>query len=230
MDPTGPWRAELFSALAPGDRGWADAFRLDIVNPHYGPYSRGEGLPADWYPPVPSFFLTLRAGLEWRLRVVYAPLGEPRGSWMEEVGPGIEAALTGHGLGAKKSWGYGLFQILERTVFQPGAGPAEGVSTGPELDLGGRPVAPRPSPGQPGRPGPIAEELLGLIETLKSHEFRSYRSRIERDLPGREPRDRARIVERIESRLRELGWRDRDRRGFMEGLLPGPGGEADPAP
>jgi CRISPR type III-B/RAMP module RAMP protein Cmr6 len=190
-------------------KGWADAFRLDVVNPHYGPYYQGKDVPADWHSPVPSFFLTLRADLEWLLRLVYAPLGEPRPAWRTEIEPPLRAALTSQGFGAKKSWGYGIFHVREGATGLP---PSVVI---PESEAGiqaGAPASPRRSP--------LGDALRQFILTLRPSEVKSQLSRIQRDLACCEPEERVGLADLLKSRLAELGLKPKEIGDLMRRVLP----------
>jgi CRISPR type III-B/RAMP module RAMP protein Cmr6 len=197
---------------APGGKGSRSPFRLDVVNPHYGPYYQGKDVPADWHSPVPSYFLTLRADLEWRLRVIYAPLrGEAHLSWVEEISPGLELALTEAGLGAKKAWGYGLFAIDARNgaglASQTGTGVREGVTVQTET----RPVAtPQKSA--------AARALADMLPGLRANTVKPSLSAIEQHLRGATAEERVQLLAQIEQRLVELRLSRRDVNDTMKRL------------
>ncbi len=224
---------DMFPSL-PAQRGWADALRLDLVNPHYGPYYQGNGVPADWHSPEPSNFLTLRDGLEWRLFLVYRPRRSPRAGWKEEIGPPLREALTAGGLGAKKSWGYGVFEIVDDTPAawraapvsapvearrdQPIAGPAAPGGTPPSV--GAPPAGPMVA-----RVSPAAASLQIFIERLRPQDAKSQLDRIRADLARCTAVERARLLEMLEARLRQAKWRAKDIREFMARFESGHGGE-----
>lgn len=205
--------ALVFLDLFPDVSSWEDVFRLDIVNPHYGPYYQRKDVPADWHSPVPSYFLTLRADLEWRLRVLYLPAdpSDGRAGWASEICQGLAAALTREGLGAKKSWGYGLFGI-------------EGVDPdqAPWSDLAG----PRSNGEVPGIQveGPAgglrlsrhADTLRQLISTLKASEVGGRMPAIAGDLERCTTDERPSLVGRLHARLKELGLREREIRQWVK--------------
>jgi CRISPR type III-B/RAMP module RAMP protein Cmr6 len=184
-----------------GDKGWAGAFRVDVVNPHYAPYYQGAAVPADWHAPMLNYFITLREGLEWRLHVVYAPPpGERRAAWQEEVLSGITAALTLRGLGAKKSWSYGLFEVIE-DMASPGPGRPQRIQ-------------------QARRASPAAGSLRQLVAGLKQREVRSQFDRIRRDLALCTLEEQAEIRGLIEARLGVLGLKAREVREVIGRLFP----------
>ncbi len=105
-----------------GDVVFFDAFptslpklKVDIMNPHYGPYYKDGVAPADYHSPVPVFFLTVKdTGFDFFFGLredkiinqgVFA--GKKQSEVMKDA---ITAALTSHGLGAKTALGYGFFQ------------------------------------------------------------------------------------------------------------------------
>jgi len=86
---------------------------LDILNPHYGPYYQDpeHNPPADYYSPVPIFFLTVAAGQLFRFCL--APRPGARIVREKDVEQGLEllqAALETLGAGGKTAVGYGTFE------------------------------------------------------------------------------------------------------------------------
>lgn len=207
---------DLFPAPHSLDKqGWSGALRADIVNPHYVPYYQGEAVPADWHQPKPSFFLTLRADLDWRLRVVYAPrpaapgeTGAPRlHSWKQEIRPGLEAALTEQALGAKKTWGYGLFKIVD-----PDSCGASG---------GGEPSsaqAARASASAARGPSAAALALGERIRSLRDRDIKPQIDALRRDLQRCGEGERGPLLDAIEARLKQFGWRQREANDVMTRL------------
>jgi hypothetical protein len=158
---------------------------------------------------VPSYFLTLRDGLEWRLRVVYAPSKRARPLWREEVLPGLHAALTFEGLGAKKSWGYGVFELLD-DGYSAGRAPdpaAEAMAAQQETPAVATPRARTASP--------AAEGLRLFIAGLRHRDAKSQIDRIHRDLARCQPEERGQIAHLLEAKLRELGLREREVRDVL---------------
>ena len=173
----------VFFDLWPDVEEWSNVFRLDLVNPHYGPYyakrdnkDNARDVPADWHSPIPSYFLTLRADLSWRLRILYsgATPSDRRASWADDIAPGLTRALSVEGLGAKRSWGYGLFAIEGALpssrpwsdVIRKAPGPVQiptGSARAPRLEPK---TAPSPS-GPRARPGLPAGAPSGPSQPLK---------------------------------------------------------------
>jgi len=85
-------------------------FRVDVINPHYGPYyeSKGGQPPADWYNPVPVPYLTVNTGVEYRF--VLASKDE---ELLKKAVEWLKFALENIGVGAKGSQGYGVFKDVE---------------------------------------------------------------------------------------------------------------------
>lgn len=88
----------------------APELKLDIMNPHYPRYYRGEGPPSDDQNPVPVNFLTVAPGSEFVFAVGW------RGRWDDEARKRRQQAedwlrqgLLKLGAGAKTSAGYGYF-------------------------------------------------------------------------------------------------------------------------
>ncbi|MBI2528930.1 MAG: type III-B CRISPR module RAMP protein Cmr6 [Candidatus Rokubacteria bacterium] len=195
----------------PPAAGKKPLFRLDVVNPHYANYYGGQkgDVPADWYSPVPTYFLTLRDDLAWTLRVIYAPVRpqDARPDWLGEVGPGIERALTEGGLGAKKTWGYGLFALRREEEIQ-----GEAVGAGPDraAALQSRPPATPPvaTPAQEKTTSARAAE--DVIRTLRANDVRSRLSAIEQYVRGASPEERPVLLDLLDRRLHELGLKNRE--------------------
>ncbi len=90
---------------------WSEAengklFRLDVMNPHYQPYyeNPNQNPPADWYNPVPVFYLTVNTRVKYRF--VLASEDESALSLAKKW---LEFALAHIGIGAKGNQGYGVF-------------------------------------------------------------------------------------------------------------------------
>jgi CRISPR-associated protein Cmr6 len=79
---------------------------LDIINPHYGEYYRGEKPPADYLNPVPVTFLAVAAEQKFSFAVYsrYKDLAEKAKEWL--IG-----GLTELGAGGKTNVGYGYFKV-----------------------------------------------------------------------------------------------------------------------
>lgn len=189
-------------------------YRLDIVNPHYMPYYEGRDVPADWHSPVPSNFLTLRDGLSWTLRVVYAPLNrdEARQAWLDDVRPGIERALTAGGFGAKKTWGYGLFAVQpgEQRAGPTGGTQAEAQRTAPGAAAGaGSAPAPPPKRTAP-QSSADARAAENEIQTLSPNSVKGRLGAIEQYVAGARPEEQPALLDLLERRLREFGLKHRE--------------------
>ncbi len=93
---------------------WPDGklFRLDVMNPHYGPYyeNPSKNPPADWYNPVPIFYLTVNTNVKYRFM-----LASENENLLKKALDWLKFALTNIGIGAKGNQGYGIFKIeIER--------------------------------------------------------------------------------------------------------------------
>lgn len=81
---------------------------VDIMNPHYAPYYEGKSKhPADYFSPVPIFFLTVVAGVSFKFA-----LAPRHGYGKTEVDAGfslLKEALENIGAGGKTAVGYGYF-------------------------------------------------------------------------------------------------------------------------
>ena len=88
---------------------WPDGklFRLDVMNPHYGPYyeNPSKNPPADWYNPIPVFYLTVNVGVKYRFI-----LASENENILRKALDWLKFALTNIGIGAKGNQGYGVFE------------------------------------------------------------------------------------------------------------------------
>jgi CRISPR-associated protein Cmr6 len=80
---------------------------IDILNPHYGEYYKDpeKNPPADYYSPIPVYFLTVAAGTEFVFRFICK---ESESS--EKIAKYLLEAADTLGFGAKTSVGYGQFK------------------------------------------------------------------------------------------------------------------------
>jgi len=85
-------------------------FRVDIMNPHYGPYYESEGKepPADWYNPVPVPYLTVNTDVKYLF--VLASKKE-NSDLLNTAVEWLKFALKNIGVGAKGNQGYGVFEV-----------------------------------------------------------------------------------------------------------------------
>ena len=84
-------------------------FRVDIMNPHYGPYYRNpskENPPADWYEPKPISYLTVNTDVKYRFVLASKDSG-----LLETASKWLKFALENIGVGAKGNQGYGVFEV-----------------------------------------------------------------------------------------------------------------------
>jgi len=211
--------ALVFLDMWPEVEDWQDAFRLDVVNPHYGPYysDKQADVPADWHSPVPSYFLTLRADLRWRLRVLYAPADprKQRRSWGEDVAAGVTRALTREGFGGKKAWGYGLFVIEGAEPFeQPWCGLVQGASSGPE-EGNGEPAVPPATPAAtaPGR-SPRADAAERRIRGMRVRDVGSLPAIIA-EIKTCPEAEQASLFELLRRRVEELVPKGKGREALL---------------
>lgn len=128
-------RAVFFDAI-PASK---PALKLDVMNPHYPRYYRGEEFPTDWQSPVPVYFLTVAAGREFRFAVGWRGPMDEEGERLQSLAvEWLKAGLQELGAGAKTSAGYGYF-----TVPKPQAEPAP-ARKAPMAMAQPEPAAPEP--------------------------------------------------------------------------------------
>lgn len=86
---------------------------LDIMNPHYDEYYRGEKPPADYLNPVPITFLAVAAGQQFSFAVYSRDkdLAQKAKAWL--IG-----GLTELGAGGKTNVGYGYFKDVQFTALE----------------------------------------------------------------------------------------------------------------
>ncbi len=106
---------------------------IDIMNPHYGKYYKGESDdgPIETEEPVPIKFLAVEKGSVFKFRGFF--LSKEAESYRDQLNEAFVTALTELGLGAKTAVGYGRFEIL-------------GNDGGPEGKKGGKETTAPTSP------------------------------------------------------------------------------------
>jgi CRISPR-associated protein Cmr6 len=77
----------------------------DILNPHYSPYYTGGRPPADYWSPVPVYFLTVRPGTRFHFRLACRD-----SNLLSTVAGWLREALHRFGIGAKTGAGYGVLR------------------------------------------------------------------------------------------------------------------------
>jgi len=102
-------RVIIFDAL-PKER---PKIELDIMNPHYLPYYEdNKKPPADYYSPVPIFFLAVASGVEFNFYLAPRP-GVGSDDDLKNASELLCKALENIGAGAKTAVGYGQFSSKE---------------------------------------------------------------------------------------------------------------------
>jgi len=83
--------------------------KIDVMNPHYPEYySKGQA-PTDWQNPIPIKFLTVE---NTKFQFYLAVRGENSNKILEKTKELCLEALKEHGIGAKTSLGYGIFEEI----------------------------------------------------------------------------------------------------------------------
>jgi CRISPR-associated protein Cmr6 len=109
---------------------------LDVMNPHFPKYYRGDQPPADWQSPVPVYFLTVAAGTVFRFGVGWRGASDEAGQRLRQLAQmWLTEGLMNLGAGAKTSAGYGYFALPSQTKPSQSspAGQAQAKSTAAEL-------------------------------------------------------------------------------------------------
>lgn len=98
------------------------AIKQDIMNPHFGPYYKGEAPPRETDSPIPVMFMAVKEGVEFKFRVFALPLAEGASvsrEFSDDDRKAIVAmftrACTQLGFGAKTSIGYGRMSDVRDT-------------------------------------------------------------------------------------------------------------------
>lgn len=81
-------------------------FDVDIMNPHFPNYYKGEDPPTDWQNPTPITFLTIPKGVTFRFFFKNSSLYEK--SFENSLKQDLQDALEYIGIGGKTSIGYGI--------------------------------------------------------------------------------------------------------------------------
>ena len=109
---------------------------IDIMNPHYGKYYKGESNdgPVETEEPVPIKFPAVEKGSVFKFRGFF--LSKEAESYWEQLNEAFVTALTELGLGAKTAVGYGRFEILGNDgETEVKKGETEMTAPTPPLDL-----------------------------------------------------------------------------------------------
>lgn len=93
---------------------WDDPeLELDVMNPHYPNYYRGEEPPAAWQDPRPVYFLALKPGLRFAFAVGWRGSLDKEGFSRRRLAvEWLQKGLQELGAGAKTSAGYGYFTAV----------------------------------------------------------------------------------------------------------------------
>lgn len=84
----------------------APQIKLDVINPHYGEYYRGEKPPADYLSPVPVYFLTVE---QTPFLFALAARDRSANDHLSTAAKWLKEALAEMGAGGKTTAGYGYF-------------------------------------------------------------------------------------------------------------------------
>jgi CRISPR/Cas system CMR subunit Cmr6 (Cas7 group RAMP superfamily) len=191
--------------------GWL--VQPDIMTPHAPAwYGKDPGArPDDGDNPIPIPFLSVAAGSSFEVALV----AQPGASALTDLGAVTEDLRRGldeRGFGAKTAAGYGVFAV---DVVGPERPPEEAQqevhAEHPRQEgeaLAGQDV---PVP----RMSAAARALTDRLRTLRSREVRPELSRIQRDFASCGADEQGEVADRLEARLRELGWGERDIRDVM---------------
>ena len=109
---------------------------IDIMNPHYGKYYKGESNdgPVETEEPVPIKFLAVEKGTVFKFRGFF--LSKEAESYWEQLNEAFVTALTELGIGAKTAVGYGRFEVLGNDGgLDVKKGKKETTASTPPLDL-----------------------------------------------------------------------------------------------
>jgi len=104
--PATAGRAVFFDAIP----AQLPTLELDVMNPHFPEYYKGNAPPTDWQSPVPVYFLTVAAGTEFRFGVGWRGALDKAGQRLHQLAQEwLTEGLINLGAGAKTSAGYGYF-------------------------------------------------------------------------------------------------------------------------
>ena len=96
---------------------------IDIMNPHYGKYYKGESNdgPVETEEPIPIKFLAVEKGAVFKFRGFF--LSKHAESYWDQLNEAFVTALAELGLGAKTAVGYGRFEIEEGELVKSDGNP-----------------------------------------------------------------------------------------------------------
>lgn len=189
---------DLFPVLPPR----RNMFRADLNNPHYPDYYQGKEPPTEWQSPVPTYFMTLQSQLQW---VLYVRIGDlvteaEVATLTRVITECVREAGAWSGLGGKKSWGYGLFAVVEEEATPSGQGRGVTGSQAAETSAGAAdgPSATGGSRGARGTPEQSPLELR--VSRIRASEFGSLPGLID-DLRCQPPVEAARLRQLLLDRV-----------------------------
>ena len=141
---------------------------LDVMNPHFPEYYKGNAPPTDWQSPVPVYFLTVAAGTEFRFGVGWRGTLDEVGQRLHQLAQEwLTEGLINLGAGAKTSAGYGYF------VSPPQLRASSSASA---VQAQAAPAAPEPPP----------ESLTWRTGTVKEYRPDKHMGRLVDDESGEE--------------------------------------------
>lgn len=115
-DQNGKGKVQLYDAYPVIDNPGQKYFEKDIINVHYQPFYQDpeKNQPADYFSPVPNYFLTVAAGV--RFRFLLTLKRNENAALLKKAADWLKQALSEFGIGAKTSVGYGEigeFKVLK---------------------------------------------------------------------------------------------------------------------
>lgn len=153
----------FFDAVPAGDL----AIALDIMNPHYPQYYRGNGAPHDADNPTPIQFLTVDSGVSFGFAVAPRQVAKESQNQATEIAKeAMTQALGSMGVGAKTASGYGRFRKSKPVI--PQEGPEEPPIPSPS-PRHRKPSRPEPDRGEERSSGPdqISQRAADFMEFLR---------------------------------------------------------------
>lgn len=175
---------------------------LDVMTPHYTPYYMQGEPPGDWHAPVPVFFLTLRKGARFVIR-----LAARDATLLQTVAGWVERALAESGIGAKTRAGYGELRIVRPASPSPTAA----TTARREESSSSQSRAATASP--PPQVADAAAATLSLaVARWTAREMGSLPDLLERIAAWPDPRQRRAWAEALRQKLAQAGrWGGSDR-------------------
>ena len=89
-------------------------YKTDIINVHYQPYYENmDNPPADYYNPIPIYFLTVAPGVKFNFFLILRSKDKQDKQLLDKAKDWLSKALKENGVGSKTAVGYGQMETIK---------------------------------------------------------------------------------------------------------------------